>query len=126
MNIGVLGTGMVGTTIGSRLIELGHAVCLGSRSSANTTAVEWVKQNGSRARSGTFADAAAFGRIVVNCTQGGVSLEALEAAGRDNLTGKIVVDVANPLDTDHRGALLFCNHESLGERIQAAFPEAKV
>jgi hypothetical protein len=126
MKIGVLGTGMVGSTIGSRLIELGHEVCVGSRSPTNTRAVEWAHENGTRARSGTFADAAAFGGMVVNCTRGAASLEALEAAGRENLKEKIVVDLANPLGADHPGALLFCNNESLGERIQAAFPEARV
>mgnify|MGYP003429641994 CR=1 FL=1 len=78
--------------------------------------------------SGSFADAAAHGEVVMNVTFGGHSLEALEAAGGASLAGKILVDVANPLDFS-RGmppSLLFCNTESLGERIQAAFPDARV
>jgi 8-hydroxy-5-deazaflavin:NADPH oxidoreductase len=68
------------------------------------------------------------GQLVFNCTQGGASIDALTAAGAQSLAGKVLVDVANPLDTsdNRRGALLFCNTESLGERIQATFPEAKV
>ena len=128
MNIGVLGTGMVGRTIGGRLIELGHRVRLGSRSAGNEKAAEWVRTAGDRASAGAFADAAAFGEVVFNCTEGGRSIEALTAAGSGNLAGKVLVDVANPLaaGADGGGSLLFCNSESLGERIQAAFPDARV
>lgn len=126
MTVGVLGSGMVGTTVGGRLIELGHEVRLGSRSHDNAKGVEWTRRHGTRASHGTFADAAAFGQMVFNCTRGAVSLDALGAAGAANLHGKVVVDVANPLDMEHPGALLFCNTESLGERIQRAFPAARV
>src|SRR5262249_26772158 len=77
---------------------------------------------------GTFADAAAFGEMVFNCTGGGVSLQALEAAGAKNLEGKPLVDVANPLDVS-KGmppTLSIVNTDSLGERIQKAFPGARV
>src|SRR5208337_1123231 len=98
MKIGILGTGMVGDTIGSKLVELGHEVKMGSRTTSNQKAAEWTKANGERASHGTFADAAAFGEIVFNCTAGSISLEALKLAGATNLSGKILVDVANPLD----------------------------
>lgn len=128
MKIGVLGTGMVGETIASRLVELKHDVRMGARSATNDKAAEWAQTSGERASHGTFADAAAFGSLVFNCTQGGVSIEALTAAGTDNLSGKILVDVANPLDLrkDHPSTLLFCDSESLGEQIQAAFPKTRV
>ncbi|MGZ3689486.1 MAG: NADPH-dependent F420 reductase, partial [Bdellovibrionota bacterium] len=77
---------------------------------------------------GTFADAAAFGEIAFNCTKGEISLEALKLAGEKNLAGKILVDVANPLDFS-RGmppSLLVCNTDSLGEQIQRAFPKTQV
>ena len=77
---------------------------------------------------GTFADAAAFGEVLFNCTSGEASLEALSLAGADNLKGKVLIDIANPLDFS-RGmppSLLVCNTDSLGEQIQRAFPEAKV
>jgi 8-hydroxy-5-deazaflavin:NADPH oxidoreductase len=126
MRVGVLGSGMVGTTLGGRLIELGHDVRLGSRTSDNAKGLAWAEKHGGRASSGTFADAAAFGAMVFNCTQGASSIDALRAAGGANLEAKVLVDVANPLDTDHPGALLVCNTESLGERVQAAFPGARV
>lgn len=128
MRIGILGTGMVGQAIGSKLIQLGHEVKMGSRTADNEKATQWVKANGVRASQGTFADAAAFGEIVFNCTAGVHSLEALGLAGASNLQGKILVDIANPLDFSQGmpPSLAFCNTDSLGERIQRAFPETRV
>lgn len=126
MNIGVLGTGMVGETLGSRLVELGHQVMMGSRTASNSKAVAWASRFSGKASVGTFSDAARFGELVVNCTQGGASVEAIGLAGKDNLKNKVVIDVANPLDSNNHGALLFCNNESLGERIQNAFPDARI
>jgi hypothetical protein len=127
-NIAILGTGMVGDAIGSKLVALGHKVMMGSRTADNEKANAWKIRNGSLASSGTFADAAAFGEILFNCTQGQVSLEALQLAGRENLQGKILVDVANPLDFS-KGmppSLTICNTDSLGEVIQRQFTDLKV
>jgi 8-hydroxy-5-deazaflavin:NADPH oxidoreductase len=128
MKIGILGTGMVGTTIGNKLVALGHEVRLGSRAAGNEKALAWVEQAGARASQGSFADAAAFGELVFNCTNAHASLDALHAAGAANLRGKILVDVANPLDFS-KGmppTLFVGNDDSLGERIQRAFPDVKV
>ena len=79
-------------------------------------------------RLGTFGEAAAHGEMVVNATAGGVSLEALELAGEGNLNGKVIMDIANPLDFS-RGmppTLAVSNTDSLGEQIQRRFPEARV
>jgi predicted dinucleotide-binding enzyme len=131
MKIGVLGTGSVGEAIGTKLIQLGHEVKLGSRTANNEKAAAWVKQSHAHtglASQGTFAEAAAFGVIVFNCTSGRASLEVLGMAGAENLQGKVLIDIANPLDFS-RGmppSLLVCNTDSLGEQIQRAFPETKV
>src|SRR6202795_4197840 len=98
MRIGILGTGVVGTTLGTKLTKLGHDVRMGSRAAGGEKARVWVKEAGGKSSEGTFADAAAHGEIVFNCTSGMASLEALKAAGDRNLEGKILVDVANPLD----------------------------
>jgi hypothetical protein len=126
--IGVLGTGMVGKTIATKLVALGHQVMMGSRTAGNETAAEWVTSAGSGASQGTFADAAAFGELVFNCTAGTGSLEALEMAGAENLAGKTLVDVANPLDFSQGmpPRLFICNTDSLAEQIQRAFPDARV
>jgi 8-hydroxy-5-deazaflavin:NADPH oxidoreductase len=129
LKIAVLGTGMVGETLATKLVELGHEVKMGSRQAGGEKAVAWVEKAGDGATEGTFADAAAHGEeIVFNCTSGTASLQALEAAGSENLAGKILVDVANPLDFSQGmpPTLSVCNDDSLGEQIQAAFPDAKV
>ncbi|HYQ81756.1 MAG TPA: NAD(P)-binding domain-containing protein [Anaeromyxobacteraceae bacterium] len=128
MRIGILGTGDVGQTIGARLVELGHEVRLGSRTAGNDKARAWAAKAGPRASAATFADAAAFGEVVFNCTKGDASLEALRAAGEANLAGKVLVDVANPLDFS-KGmppSLTVCNTDSLGEMIQRTVPRARV
>lgn len=113
--IGVLGTGVVGSTVAGRLAELGHEVLIGSRTATSDT----VR---------TFAEAAAHGEIVVNATGGLVSIDALTAAGADNLAGKPLVDIANALDfsAGFPPTVFSSDTESLAERIQAAFPEALV
>ena len=128
MNIGILGTGVVGETLATKLVQLGHSVKMGSREKTNNKAAAWVKGNGARASSGSFEDAASFGEIVFNCTHGVASLDALKSAGARNLKNKILVDVANALDFS-KGmppSLSICNTDSLAEQIQRAHPEAKV
>ena len=128
MRFGVLGTGMVGQGIAGKLVELGHEARMGSRQAGNEKAVAWASEAGDGASEGSFADAAEFGEVVVNATAGGASVEALEAAGAENLDGKVLIDVANALDFSQGmpPTLSVCNDDSLGERIQRAFPEARV
>jgi predicted dinucleotide-binding enzyme len=128
MRIGVLGTGMVGQAIGSRLVALGHEVRMGSREAGNEKARTWAESAGEQASEGTFADAAAFGELVFNCTAGQHSLAALEQAGRDELAGKVLVDVANVLELSEGAppTVGVGTTDSLGERIQQAFPDTKV
>jgi 8-hydroxy-5-deazaflavin:NADPH oxidoreductase len=128
MKFGVLGSGMVGSTIATKLVSLGHEVKMGSRDAQNPKAKAWVVSTGRGASQGTFADAAAFGEIVFNCTAGLGSLDSLKSAGESALRGKILVDVANPLDFS-KGmppTLFVSNDDSLGETIQRTFPGTKV
>jgi 8-hydroxy-5-deazaflavin:NADPH oxidoreductase len=128
MKIAIFGTGMVGHAIATKLVQLGHEVKMGSRTADNAKAAEWVKANGAKATQGTYADAAAFGELAFNCTAGMGSLAALEAAGKANLAGKLLVDVSNALDFS-KGmppTLSVCNTDSIAEQIQRAFPETKV
>jgi predicted dinucleotide-binding enzyme len=128
MRIGILGTGVVGKTLGTKLAKLGNDVKMGSRASGGDKATGWVKSTGGKSSEGTFAEAAAHGEIVFNCTAGTASLDALNAAGARNLEGKTLVDVSNPLDFS-KGmppAFTVCNTDSLGEQIQRAFPTAHV
>jgi len=126
MKIGVLGTGMVGEAIASKLALLGHEVMMGARERGNRKAEGWAARSGGRA--GSFADAAGHGELLFNCTRGEASLEALRMAGAAQLAGKTLVDVANPLDFSQGmpPSLSVCNTDSLGERIQREFPQARV
>jgi len=128
MKIGVLGTGMVGRSIATKVADLGHDVMMGSRTADNEAAAEWAAAAGSGASPGTFADAAAHGEIVFNCTAGVGSLEALALAGPKNLAGKTLIDVSNPLDFSQGmpPSLFVSSTDSLAEQIQRAFPEARV
>ena len=106
-----MGTGVVGRTIAGKLRELGHDVLIGSRTAGDDAV--------------PFAEAAAHGELIFNCTAGTASLEALGAAGAENLSGKVLVDVSNPLDFSQGPPprLSVCNDDSIGEQIQRTFPE---
>ncbi|MEO7909100.1 MAG: NAD(P)-binding domain-containing protein [Roseiflexaceae bacterium] len=126
MKVGILGSGVVGQTLGGKLVELGHDVVIGTRDPAKLA--EWLDKLGDHARVASPAEAAAHGEIVVNATSGKGSLEALQLAGEEHLSGKILIDIANPLDFS-RGmppSLTVSNTDSLGEQIQRTFPNAKV
>jgi len=128
MRIGVLGTGTVGRTLASALLRGGHEVRVGSRTAGNSAAVAWAANVGGPASEGTFADAAGFGELLINATAGAASLSALEMAGAEQLAGKVLIDVANPLDTSQGmpPTLTVCNDDSLGEQIQRALPDVRV
>ncbi|WP_055529611.1 NADPH-dependent F420 reductase [Streptomyces graminilatus] len=139
MRYAVLGTGVVGRTIAGKLTSLGHEVAVGTRDPQATLAriepdgygnppySQWQAEH-PQVRLETFADAAAHCEVVVNTTAGLRSLDVLHSAGAANLAGKLVIDIANPLDFS-RGmppSLDPVDTDSLGERIQRAFPDAKV
>jgi predicted dinucleotide-binding enzyme len=126
MNIGILGTGMVGEALGTKFVQLGHHVTMGSRTSNNENAVKWAKSAGPNASQGTFEQAAAFGQLVFLCLKGAVFLDIAKTLGEISTMGKIIVDVSNPLDFSHGGMLSHCNTTSLGEEVQKALPKAKV
>ncbi|MBI5959657.1 MAG: NAD(P)-binding domain-containing protein, partial [Chloroflexi bacterium] len=139
MKIGVLGTGTVGQAISAKLSEMNHDVMIGTRDVTKTlkrTGPDgmgnppfsmWYEQH-PHVKLGTFAQAAAYGEILVNATNGSASVEVLKQVGETHLNGKILIDIANPLDFS-KGmppSLFVCNTDSLGEQIQRAFPQLKV
>jgi predicted dinucleotide-binding enzyme len=128
MKIGILGTGMVGNALGTKLVQVGHEVTMGSRSATNEPAQKWASSLGGRAHAATFRDVAAFGEVIISCTGGMHSMEALDSIGAERLRNKILIDVSNPLQQDKAGSMIlgFCNTDSLGERIQRAFPQTRV
>lgn len=128
MKVGLLGTGVVGRTVGTKLIELGHEVTMGSREAGNERAVEWADAAGDAAAEGSFADAARVSDLIINATSGSASLAALSTIEAADLDGKILIDAANPFDASAGmpPTLSVSNDDSLGEQIQASFPASKV
>ena len=136
MNIGVIGSGIVGQSVGGKLAELGHSVVLGTRDPANVdekkgyapSLGEWLAGAGPNARLGTFAEAAAHGEVIVNALNGLVSVEVLRPLAA-SLDGKLLIDISNPLDFS-RGmppaVLTYEGGASLAEEIQRALPGARV
>ena len=113
MRVGVFGTGTVGRTIAGKLAELGHDVRVGSRTAGEDKV--------------TYAEAAAHGEVLFNCTSGAGAVAAVVAGGEENVAGKVVIDVTNPLDFSSGGPALFTDTtDSLAERIQRACPSARV
>lgn len=128
MKIGVLGTGDVGRALGSGFVTLGHEARLGAREAQNPKAAAWAAKVGPRGSTGTFAEAARFGEIVVLATLGAANEAVLAAAGAANLAGKLLIDTTNPLDFS-RGmppGLLRAGNDSGGEHVQRLVPDAKV
>ncbi|MGW4593037.1 NADPH-dependent F420 reductase [Amycolatopsis thermoflava] len=127
MRISVLGSGIVGRTLAARLVELRHRVVIGSRDPGQPHISRWVRAAGELARSGTYAEAARSASIVVNATAGTATVDALRAAGKAELAGKVLIDVANPVsDPAADPPLMRTGERSLGEEIQALFPHTRV
>lgn len=139
MKIAVIGTGVVGQALAGRLAELGHDVTVGTRDTADTmarTAPDGMGNPPFRAwasghpavRLAAFAEAAAGADLIVNATSGNVAIAALTASGADNFAGKVIIDISNPLDFSQGfpPTLFVKDTDSLGEQIQAVFPQAKV
>jgi 8-hydroxy-5-deazaflavin:NADPH oxidoreductase len=139
MKLAVLGTGMVGQAIAARLSDLGHDVTIGTRDPQATLArtepdgmgnpsfATWAADH-AQVTLTTFADAARGAELVVNATSGFGALPALEQAGADNLAGKVLIDISNPLDFSQGfpPSLFVKDTDSLGEQIQRAFPQTHV
>ena len=139
MRIAVLGTGMVGRALAARLTELGHEATVGTRNVAQTMARTepdamgnppyqvWARKH-PEVTLATYREAAADAELLVNATLGTASLAALGETGPENLAGKVLMDISNPLDFSQgmTPTLFVKDTDSLGEKVQRAFPDAKV
>jgi predicted dinucleotide-binding enzyme len=127
MRIGILGTGDVGRALGRGFITAGHEVMMGSREANNNKAMGWAREMGPKAATGTFADAAAFGGVVVLATLGAANDSVLKSAGLERFGGKVLIDATNPLDTSSgQVKLAVTGEDSGGERVQRLLPAARV
>ncbi len=125
MKVGVLGSGDVAKTLAGGFLKHGHGVKVGSRSPAKLA--DWAAQT-KGGSTGTFAEAAAFGELVVLAVKGKAAAEALTLAGMKNLAGKTVIDACNPIEDapPEKGVLRFFtdNNLSLMETLQRQFADA--
>jgi len=127
MKIGIFGTGDVGRVLGSGLIKHGHEVMLGSRDPKSEKVTKWVQENGSKAHSGTFDEAAKFGEWIFIATLWAGTENAINLAGSENMKGKIVIDTTNPIEPGGNGIRLTIGHtDSAGERVQKWLPDSHV
>jgi hypothetical protein len=126
MRIAIIGTGIVGRTLALGLQGAGHDVVVGTRDPRETSRrEEWA---GLEVPLRALGMVAADADLVVNATSGGASVAALGEVGSDLLAGKVLMDVANPLDFSQGfpPTLSVKDTDSLAEQIQRAFPEARV
>lgn len=126
MRVGILGSGGVAQTLASGFNQHGHDTMLGSRSPGKLAG--WIAEN-PKIEAGTFADAAAFGELLVLAVKGTAAAEALRTAGAANLGRKLIIDATNPIADvpPANGVLQFFTNleESLIERLQTEFPESR-
>ena len=124
MKIGILGSGTVGKTLAQGFLHHGYEVMLGTRDPQKPEIGQWL-QEARGAQAGTFADAAAFGELIVLATKGTAAENALELAGAGNLAGKTIMDATNPIAEKPPvdGILQFITgpNESLAEKLQEIF-----
>ncbi|MDX1439402.1 MAG: NAD(P)-binding domain-containing protein [Rubricoccaceae bacterium] len=127
MNIGIIGSGNVGRALGKGFVSRGHSVHLGTRDPNREELQQWASEGGDNATVSTNEDAAAFGELIVLATDWSGTENAIQLAGVSNFSGKVVIDVTNPLDFSQGGAALAIGHtDSAGEQIQRWLPDAYV
>lgn len=128
MKVGVIGSGVVGRVLASAFLSEGYEVMLGTRNQEKEEVVTWKASN-AKGLSGSFEETASFGELIVLATKGSVTLDAVGLAGKNNFSGKVVIDATNPLAdaAPENGILkLFTDPgQSFMEKLQAFVPEAR-
>ncbi|MBK7884858.1 MAG: NAD(P)-binding domain-containing protein [Chitinophagaceae bacterium] len=129
MKIGIIGSGIVGQVLAKAFVSEGHNVALGTRDTSKEEVLQFKKENPS-VSVGDFGTTASYGDVIVLAIGGAVTLSAIELAGVQNFTNKVVIDATNPISSEPpvNGVLKFFTdyNSSLMEQIQLKLPEAKV
>ncbi len=128
MRVGILGSGVVGQTLGTGFAEHGHDVQIGSKTPDKPELVAWKKATPGKVSTGTFAEAAQHGEVVVLACLGTASEEVIALAGPEHFDGKVLIDATNALDFSHGPppGLFVGMTDSLGERHQRKLPGSRV
>ena len=128
MKIGIIGSGAVGQVLATAFLKENSQVMLGTRNVNKEEVVKWKSEN-ANGDTGTFAEAAAFGDVLVLAVSGAAAEEALQQTAADDLKGKVIIDATNPIakEAPNNGVLRFFTgpNESLMERLQTTFPEGR-
>lgn len=128
MQIGILGSGRVGSSLATGFADAGHVVLLGSRDPSATRLLEWVAEDPGHRRLGDYRAAVAFGEFVFFAVPGRMLAETLDSIGRDEFADKIVVDATNPFAKNEAGETIdfYGNDDSGSEFLQRELPDAAV
>jgi predicted dinucleotide-binding enzyme len=125
--ISILGSGQVGDALAKGFLSFGHAVMRGSREPSKLD--KWKQEAQGEASVGTFAEAAAWGEVIVLAVKGTAAEATIDQAGPANLAGKTVLDATNPISEEppDRGVLRYFTgpNDSLMERLQRKAPDAR-
>lgn len=125
MKVGILGSGVVGQQLGLGFIRLGLDVMIGTRDISKLK--EWQSNAGKKARTGSFEESARYGDMIVLATRWEGTKNVLEMAGKNNISGKIIIDATNPLDTTVTPPKMAVElGNSAGEQIQRFLPDSKI
>jgi predicted dinucleotide-binding enzyme len=126
MKIGILGSTCVGQSLGHGFTELGHEVKIGARNLQQDGLQRWLSEN-KQASAGSFAEAAAFGELVVFATEWDETEETIKQSGPKSFSGKVILDLSNPLDSAAGECWKQAEQpDSGGERLQRRLPGARV
>lgn len=128
MLIAILGSGLVGRTLATRLAELRHHVILGTRDPQSARVRRWASAAGDYGSVAGCAEAAERSTIVINATAGAVSLDILRGIGAPALAGKVLMDLANPVVEPGVDPPILrpVGDDSLAEHIQRELPAVRV
>ncbi len=125
--VGIIGSGIVGQVLAKAFASEGNPVMLGTRNVSKAEVVKFQEEN-LAIDIGSFEQTAAFGDILVLATGGAVTKEAVDLAGKQHFTGKLVIDATNPIDSrpPDNGVLKYFTSldDSLMEQLQRHLPEA--
>jgi predicted dinucleotide-binding enzyme len=129
MKVGILGSAVVGQSLGNAFLAEGHEVMIGTRNTSKEELVKWQKENSS-GKIGSFADTAKFGELLVLAVSGDAAENVVNQAGKENFSNKVVIDTTNPIAKapPENGVLKFFTSldKSLMEDLQKSLPAAKL
>ena len=128
MKVGIIGSAAVGQALGKAFLTEGYEVMIGTRDTSKESVVKWQKAN-PIAKVGSFAETAKFGDLIVLAVSGDVAQKAVELAGKENFSNKVVIDTTNPIAKapPENGVLKYFTSldRSLMEDLQKLLPDAK-